>query len=90
MQFIIDVLNMSIRMLIRVGTFADIFTMLTVMQSLPEEAELGRLLMALIVSAAVIVLKIGLTSEEQLENSDLYGEDADWNLHFKLLIISMK
>ena len=71
LKFIINVLNMSVRALTKAGTFADIFTMLTVMPSLSEEAELDSLLKALIVSAAIIVLKIGSAAEEQREHSDL-------------------
>ena len=81
---------MFIRALNKAGTFANIFTMLAVMPSLPKAAELGRLLMALILAAAVIVQKISSAAEEQREHSFLYGPDVDWNLKIKLLISAMK
>ena len=81
---------MPIRALTKADTFAYIFTLLIVMPSLPEAAKLGRPLMALVVLAAVIDLKISLAAEKQREHSYLYGEDADWNLHVKLLIIAIK
>ena len=76
---------MSSRALTKAGTFANIFAVLTVMPSLPKAAELGRLLMALIVSALLIVLKIISAAEEQREHSHVYGQDADWNLHLKYI-----
>ena len=76
---------MFIRALTKAGTFANIFAMLTVMPSLPKAAELGRLLMALIISAAVIVLKISSAAEKQREHSHIDGEDANWNIHLKYI-----